>query len=130
MKIINTGLHGWLDYIAGIIQITGPFIGGLHYETPEALVPLVLGIFLIIYSLFTDYEHSLVKKIPMHAHLKLDGIAALLLGFSPWVFGFAKELRWPYIVMAIVEVIIILLSKRKRESIIDIIKQKYYGIRK
>ena len=106
------------------------FKGGLHYDTPEALVPLLLGTVIILYSLFTDYEHSLFKKIPMHVHLKLDGTTALLLGFSPWVFGFAKELRWPYIVMAAFEIIIVLLSKKKRESMIDIIKQKYYGPRK
>ena len=53
----------------------------------------MLGIGLILYSLFTDYELGVWKVAPMAVHNLIDIVAGMLLAASPWLFGFADE--WP-----------------------------------
>jgi hypothetical protein len=54
-------------------------------------VPVVLGIGLIAYSLFTNYELGVWKVAPMAVHNLIDIVAGTLLAASPWIFGFADE---------------------------------------
>jgi hypothetical protein len=51
----------------------------------------VLGIELIAYSLFTNYELGVWKVAPMAVHNLIDIAAGALLLASPWIFGFADE---------------------------------------
>jgi uncharacterized membrane protein HdeD (DUF308 family) len=51
----------------------------------------VLGIGLIAYSLFTNYELGVWKVAPMAVHNLIDIAAGTLLAASPWIFGFADE---------------------------------------
>jgi uncharacterized membrane protein HdeD (DUF308 family) len=51
----------------------------------------VLGIGLIAYSLFTNYELGVWKVAPMAVHNVIDVVAGALLAASPWLFGFADE---------------------------------------
>jgi uncharacterized membrane protein HdeD (DUF308 family) len=54
-------------------------------------VPIVLGIGLIAYSLFTNYELGVWKVAPMAVHNLIDIAAGTVLVASPWIFGFADE---------------------------------------
>ena len=51
----------------------------------------MLGIGLIAYSLFTNYELGLWKVAPMAVHNLIDIAAGALLALSPWIFGFADN---------------------------------------
>ena len=51
----------------------------------------MLGIGLIVYSLFTNYELGLWKVAPMAVHNLIDIAAGALLAASPWLFGFADN---------------------------------------
>ena len=51
----------------------------------------MLGIGLIAYSLFTNYELGVWKVAPMAVHNLIDIAAGALLAASPWIFGFADE---------------------------------------
>jgi hypothetical protein len=55
------------------------------------VIPIVLGIGLIAYSLFTDYELGVWKVAPMAVHNLIDIAAGILLAASPWIFGFADQ---------------------------------------
>ena len=57
------------------------------------ILPIVLGIGLILYSLLTDYERGIpgLKFIPMPVHLILDFVAAVILIVAPFLFGFANQ---------------------------------------
>ena len=56
-----------------------------------AAVSIVLGIGLIVYSLFTDYELGVWKVAPMAVHNLSDIAAGAFLAASPWIVGFADE---------------------------------------
>jgi uncharacterized membrane protein HdeD (DUF308 family) len=51
----------------------------------------VLGIGLIAYSLFTNYELGVWKVASMAVHNVIDVVAGTVLAASPWLFGFADE---------------------------------------
>jgi len=91
MRFIPTKFHAPLDYIVGAALIAAPWIFQFSEHTAATIVPVVLGIGLIAYSLFTNYELGVWKVTPMAVHNLFDIAAGTLLAASPWIFGFADE---------------------------------------
>src|SRR5512133_4181406 len=93
MRFIPTKFHAPLDYIVGVALIAAPWIFQFSEHTAATVVPVVLGIGLIAYSLLTDYELGVWKVAPMAVHNLIDVAAGTLLALSPWLFGFAGRVR-------------------------------------
>ena len=91
MRFIPTKFHAPLDYIVGAALIASPWIFQFSEHTAATIVPVVLGIGLTVYSLFTNYELGIWKVTPMAVHNLFDIGAGALLLLSPWIFGFADE---------------------------------------
>ena len=91
MRFIPTKFHAPLDYIVGVALIASPWIFQFSEHAAATVVPIVLGIGLIAYSLFTDYELGVWKIAPMAVHNLIDVVAGAFLALSPWLFGFADE---------------------------------------
>jgi uncharacterized membrane protein HdeD (DUF308 family) len=91
MRFIPTKFHAPLDYIVGAALIAAPWIFQFSEHKAATVVPIVLGIGLIAYSLFTNYELGVWKVAPMAVHNVIDVVAGALLAASPWLFGFADE---------------------------------------
>ncbi len=91
MRFIPTKLHAPIDYIVGVALIAAPWIFQFSEHTAATIVPVVLGIGLIAYSLFTNYELGVWKVAPMAVHNLFDIAAGAVLAASPWIFGFADE---------------------------------------
>ena len=91
MRFIPTKFHAPLDYIVGAALIAAPWIFQFSDNTAATIVPIVLGVGLIVYSLFTNYELGVWKVAPMAVHNLIDVAAGTLLAASPWIFGFADE---------------------------------------
>jgi uncharacterized membrane protein HdeD (DUF308 family) len=91
MRFIPTKFHAPLDYIVGAALIASPWIFQFSEHTAATVVPIVLGIGLIAYSLITDYELGVWKIAPMAVHNLIDIVAGAFLALSPWLFGFADE---------------------------------------
>lgn len=90
-KIIPTKAHAVMDYGSSIILLIGPWIL-LFEDNAEAKYAFVFaGAFILLQSLFTNYEGGLVKVIPVKFHLFMDVVLGLALLSSPWVFGFAEQ---------------------------------------
>jgi hypothetical protein len=66
--------------------------------------PIILGVGVILYSLITDYELSLAKKISMKTHLTLDVLSGVSLAASPWIFGFNDYVYLPHLILGILEI--------------------------
>jgi uncharacterized membrane protein HdeD (DUF308 family) len=91
MRFIPTKFHAPLDYIVGAALIASPWIFQFSEHTAATVVPIVLGIGLIAYSLITDYELGVWKVAPMAVHNLIDIVAGAFLALSPFLFGFADE---------------------------------------
>jgi hypothetical protein len=91
LRVIPTGVHGVLDYLASGLNLTFPGVLGLHDAPWAALVPRIDGLAGTGCSLITDYELGAFKVLPMPAHLAFDAAKSLFLAASPWLFGFAKN---------------------------------------
>ena len=115
-RFIPTKVHGALDYIVGIALILAPWLFQFSEVGGAAVVlPVVLGIGLIVYSVFTKYEWGLVKVLSMPYHLVIDLVAAALLAFSPFIFGFydadALNVWVPHVVVGIAVILVVIFSQ-------------------
>jgi hypothetical protein len=115
MRFIPTRLHAPLDYIVGAALIAAPWIFQFSEHTVATVIPIVLGIGLIAYSLFTNYELGVWKVAPMAVHNVIDIAAGALLAASPWIFGFADETAnvWvPHLVVGLAAIFLGLTTKQ------------------
>ena len=115
MRFIPTRFHAPLDYIVGAVLIAAPWIFQFSEHTAATVVPIVLGIGLIAYSLVTDYELGVWKVAPMAAHNLIDIAAGTLLAASPWLFGFADHTAnvWlPHVVVGLAAIFLGLTTKQ------------------
>jgi len=79
MKVINTRMHGILDYLSVATLLALPRMLGWSDRVTTLLTVMAVGT--LIYSLLTRYELGAFKALPMQAHLVLDFMSgALLLG--------------------------------------------------
>jgi hypothetical protein len=104
MKIISTRVHGILDYLMGVVLIAAPWLLDFNRGGAETWVPVALGAGVILYSLFTNYEYSISKSIPMKTHLTLDVISGAFLAASPWIFNFDEFVYLPHLILGILEI--------------------------
>jgi hypothetical protein len=115
IRFLPTKVHGVLDYLVGVALILAPTIFQFSDVGGAAvLVPRVLGVVLILYSLLTRYEWGVLKLVPMPYHLVVDFAASALLAASPFIFGFisAKPNAWlPHIVVGVVVILVVLVSQ-------------------
>lgn len=119
-RFIPTKVHGALDYIVGIALIAAPMLFGfMSVGGAAVIIPIVLGIGLILYSLFTKYEWGLVKVLGMPYHLIFDVLASVFLALSPFIFGFANQ-PWnvwvPHVVVGIAVIIVVIFSQPQPEA--------------
>jgi hypothetical protein len=115
MRFIPTKVHGYLDYIVGLLLIAAPWIFDFADGGAKMWVPIILGAGAIVYSLMTDYELGMSKAISMPTHLTLDLMSGILLAASPWLFGFADEVYSPHLILGILEIGAALFTKRQPE---------------
>ncbi len=115
MRFIPTRYHAPLDYIVGVLLIAAPWIFQFSDHTAATVVPIVLGVGLIGYSLFTNYELGVWKVAPMAVHNVIDIVAGAFLAASPWIFGFADKSAnvWvPHLVVGLAAIFLGLTTKQ------------------
>ncbi len=103
MGLISTRTHAINDYIFGILLIAVPLMVSREQDA-SVWVPVGVGALLLVQSLFTRYELSLAKVIPLSVHLSMDAMAGILLAASPWLFGFADKVWEPHFIVGIAEI--------------------------
>ena len=116
MRFIPTRLHAPLDYIVGAGLIAAPWIFQFSEHGTPTAISIVLGIGLIGYSLFTDYELGVWRVAPMSVHNLIDIVAGAVLAASPWVFGFADEganVWLPFLVVGLAAIFLGLTTKQQ-----------------
>ncbi len=115
MRFIPTRVHGYLDYLVGLLLIAAPWLFDFANGGAETWIPVILGAGAIVYSLITDYELGVSKSISMRTHLTLDLLSGVLLAASPWLFGFADEVWGPHLFLGLFEIGASLMTKTHPE---------------
>ncbi len=101
MKIISRKTHGILDYGSAIFLIASPWLFGFSDVEPAKSIAVGAGILIIVMSLMTNYESSMVKVIPMNIHLYMDILLGVFLLASPWIFKFNNETYLFHVIMGL-----------------------------
>ena len=101
---LATRTHGYLDYATGALLIAAPWLLGFAEGGAETWAPVALGVAVLLYSLFTDYELGAVKRLQMPVHLFLDAVGGVFLAVSPWLFGFDTQVWIPHLAIGLFEV--------------------------
>jgi hypothetical protein len=83
-------VHGVVEYLAAVLFIAAPFVLAFDDGTATA-VSIVVGVVLLVVAASTDMPTSLIKSIPVQAHVILDYLLALLLIASPFLFGYSDD---------------------------------------
>jgi len=115
MRFIPTRFHAPLDYIVGAVLIAAPWIFQFSVSGAATAVSIVLGVGLIAYSLFTNYELGIWKVAPMAVHNLIDIVAGAVLALSPGIFGFADDGAnfWvPFVVIGVAAIFLGLTTKQ------------------
>lgn len=112
MRLISIKLHSMLDYLLGIFFILSPWIFMFGKDVFEAGSPIIIGILLIAYNLFTNYNYSLAKLVPFRYHLMLDMAFGFVLAISPWILNFADIVYLPHVFMGAVLMLLALNTNR------------------
>ena len=114
MRFIPTRIHGVLDYLMGALLIASPWVFGFEDGGgAKTWLPVALGVATAAYSVLTDYELGVARILPMPAHLLLDLGGGALLAASPWLFGFADDVKWPHLILGLVEIGAALLTQSR-----------------
>jgi hypothetical protein len=112
MRFLSTRVHGMMDYLVGVLLIAAPWLFNFDRGGAETWVPVVLGVGVILYSLFTDYELGAVRRLSMPTHLTLDLVGGILLAVSPWLFGFSEYVWEPHLIVGLLEIGTSLMTRR------------------
>jgi hypothetical protein len=117
VRFVPTAVHGVLDYVGGLYLVASPFIFGFASKSGIAVVlRMVLGVGLILYSLFTNYELGIpgLRFIPMSVHLSADFAASVALALAPFLFGYSSlglNVWLPQVAAGMAVILLVLVSQ-------------------
>ncbi len=112
MRLINTKVHGVLDYVTGFLLIGSPWLFNFVTGDAEMWIPVIVGVLILLQSTCTRYETGIFKMIPMRTHIVIDFILAILLTVSPWLFGFYELVRLPHLLIGVMIILVAVMSAR------------------
>lgn len=108
MTTINTKLHGILDYTLGALLMLSPWIFNYSRESAAELwIPVLSGAVAIFYTLFTDADFGIVRKIKLSNHFLLDLILGSFLVAAPKLFNYTGYVYLlPYLWIGLLKIFI------------------------
>ena len=123
MAPINTKLHGGLDYTISILLMFSPWLFNYSRTYKDVLIPVICGAISILYTLFTDCEFGIVKKIRLSNHFLLDLVMGSFLVAAPKIFNYdGYVFILPYLWIGLIKIFIslsagnVLHSKHVKET--------------
>lgn len=87
MKMINSRLHGYLDYAVVVGFLLAPSLLGL--SGLPAMIAYTLAIVHLLVTLLSAFSAGIVKIIPMKIHSAIEFIVSFALIALPWLLNFS-----------------------------------------
>lgn len=113
MKIIDTKVHGYVDYGMGFVLLLIPSLLHLKSDRLESMIFYILGILMLFYSILTDYQFGIYKVLPMKLHLYVDILSGVFLAASLWIFGFYHSVFMVHVILGLIVIGSALITKSK-----------------
>jgi hypothetical protein len=88
---ISLTLHAAFEPLLAALFIAAPFLFGFSDDGSATAVSIIVGIGVLVIGMSTCWPVSLIKVIPVAAHLVLDIVIAAFLIATPFLFGFSNE---------------------------------------
>ena len=110
---LPTRLHGLLDYLLAVGLMASPWVLGFAAGGAETVIPVLLGVAALGYSVCTDYELGAARLIPMRVHLALDLGGGAFLALSPWLFGFHEVVWFPHLCLGLLGISLALRTRTR-----------------
>jgi len=88
---IPLNLHATIEPFAAVVIAAAPWIFGFSETDSATAICVLVGVTMLIAGSLTDWRMSLMRLIPLRAHMTADLLMAAVLILSPLVFGFADE---------------------------------------
>ena len=109
MRFIPRSLHAVLDYSVGLFLATTPWTFGFP-RGAATIIPIVLGLGAVLYSLLTDYEGGLIRLLPFRIHLLIDAVSAAVFLVSPFLLHMGDRVLPPFIAFGLFELCAVLFT--------------------
>lgn len=109
MRFLPTRFHAVLDYLVGLIVIALPI--ALQMKGAGFVALIDLGLFVIVYSLLTDYELGAVQFLRIRFHLVLDAAFGFAMLIAPLIFDFPPAARWTAYPIGILSIVLSLTTR-------------------
>jgi len=90
--MLNLKTHNIIDYVTGVLLLFVPALFNFELIDAARNLFLLVGLLLIGYSLLTNYYYSVLKLIPLGAHMTLDAALGVIVILAPWVLGYRNLL--------------------------------------
>lgn len=112
MRIINTKVHGIIDYFLGALLVSSPWT--FHFREVQSAVFIIVfaGLLTILLAVLTRFETGLLNFIPLKSHLVFDFLSGAFLASSPWLFHFHERIFKPHLVFGLGLIFIATLTDR------------------
>lgn len=117
MKLINSKIHGIIDYLLVFMLSISPFIFDLEEDSIHCRLLMVTGLLLLLTSLLTDFEFFLVKIFSFKTHLVIDFLLGVFLATSPLFFDLKGHSMIPHIVLGIAIISTSFITKTSQELV-------------
>ena len=83
-------VHGVIEYLAAALLIAAPFLFSFDSDGATA-VSIVAGVLVLVITACTALPTGIIKSIPVHAHVMIDYVVAIVLIAAPFIFSFTDD---------------------------------------
>jgi hypothetical protein len=89
MSLITKNTHALINYLIGFILTFSPWLFSFDAGGIATCIPWLSGLTIIFYTLLSDNGFGTQGGISIKMTCILDAAVGLIIGSSPWLFGFA-----------------------------------------
>jgi hypothetical protein len=90
MKILNSNIHGILDYAVVVAFAIAPAVLGLGGL--PAIISYALAAIHLLLTLVTAFPLGAVKIVPLRVHGAIEFVVSIALLALPWLLNFASDM--------------------------------------
>lgn len=105
MRFISTKAHTVIGLVVGAALLIAPWLFGFSDNSAATNSAIWVGVVVLLSELVSTSPYSILKLVPMKAHVVMDVLVGVFLLLTPWLFSFmdsAANNQWlPHVVVGV-----------------------------